>query len=192
MKTTPTLLCSDVLHVVLLRSHQVPIELRKIIIDDYLPFLIQDYARDLLKVADLLEFKRLASEEQSHSNKVFFRNVIANLAASNPNDSYFQLEFRSCPFPFLYTIYMQIYHYQLEINKVDLLIYQNNMPIPEYIKPKHHAIAFRQEWSRNFSFRLSALEITEENVEEVHKTIMVWYEKVICAAWKTKELFHIN
>ena len=98
MKTTPTVLCSDVLHVVLLRSHQVPIELRKIIIDDYLPFLIQDYARDLLKVADLLELKRLASQEDSHSKKRFYRNVIKNLAASNPNDSYFQLEFNPCPF----------------------------------------------------------------------------------------------
>lgn len=186
MKTTPTLLCSDVLHVVLLRSHQVPIELRKIIIDKYLPFLIQDYARDLLKVSDLLELKRLVSEEDSHLKKRFYRNVIANLAASNPNDSYFQLEFNPCPC--LYAIYMHIYHYQLENTKVDLLISKKNT-IPEYMKPKHHAIAFRQHWPRGFSFQLSALEITEENVEDIHKTIMVWYEKVIIAAWKTKELF---
>lgn len=180
------LLRSDVLHALLVRR-DVPIEVRTVIINNYLPFLTEEFARHNLTVSDLLEMKKMHSESR---NWLFNKHWIQNLSASTPN-CHFRLQINL--FDWLGGLSDQmtilIYHYNLDAKAIDLLHSKKNTQIPDSMKPSHPDIQFIHLAPYNaYSFQFHPSKITEENAADLHRAIMLWYTKVIRCAWNTNDI----
>ena len=157
----------DVLTNAILLRLNVPIELRTIITENYFPFLPNERGPLLLPndIYILRTFENIY---------VMTRNWIDDIDVEKGYKYYLHIHNRIREYRIVVKCKRPGYH-------PDILSY-NNKEVYESLLPRHPDISFQISPEPQVSIIIESKEVSSENEEDVCKTILKWYRKIVYLA----------
>ena len=165
-----------VLQTILFRN-RIPVELRFIICINYFPFLPNE--GNILQKIELLYL----SQKSDYRKKLPSRNVIL----LDEGMSSYTLDF---------TVLHKIVDFRIHLRNnylqhSYLMRYTKQIFLDDCVKPHHPNICFYCPLFDTLAFQFKTTDITEENMESLHLSIVSWYRNIIYLAMNTPDVFSV-